>query len=69
MSLKNNNITANAQMIQTCVGAFYFGTDIPDFVEFVHDVRSWDLNEGGDYDLAALLFQPTDSKMYKFCFL
>jgi len=58
--------TAEAQMVQTCVGAFYFGTDIKDFVEFVHDVRSWDFNEGQDYDLGSFLFQPTDGKMYKF---
>ncbi|UHR49765.1 MAG: RNA helicase [Hangzhou hydrellia griseola dicistrovirus 1] len=66
MSLINENITVDAQMIQTCVGAFYFGNDISDFVEFVHDVRSWDFNEGQDYDFVPLLFQPTDKKMYKF---
>lgn len=66
MNSNNENITADAQMIQTCVGAFYFGTDITDFVEFVHDVKSWDLNEGMDYDLASLLFQPNDNKMYEF---
>lgn len=66
MSLNNDNITADAEMIQTCVGAFYFGKDITNFVEFVHDIRSWDFNSGQDYDLAPLLFQPTDNKMYKF---
>lgn len=66
MSTPTLNITAHAQMIQTCVGAFYFGNEITDFAEFVHDVRSWDFNEGADYDLASLLFQPTDKKMYKF---
>jgi hypothetical protein len=66
MNFINDDIPANAQMIQTCVGTFYFGTDIPDFREFVHDVKSWDFNEGEDYDLATLLFQPTDGKMYKF---
>ena len=66
MSFINENLTVDAQMIQTCVGAFYFGNDISDFVEFVHDVRSWDFNEGQDYDFAPLLFQPSDKKMYKF---
>jgi len=55
-----------AEMYHTCVGAFYFGQDIPDFVEFVHDLKCWDFNEGEDYDFTPLLFQPTDKKMYKF---
>lgn len=66
MNFINDDITANARMIQTCVGAFYFGKDIPDFVEFVHDIKSWDFNEGKDYDLTELIFQPTDNKIYKF---
>ena len=32
----------------TCVGAFYFSKSIPDFVEFVHDIKSWDFNEGAE---------------------
>lgn len=62
----DENMTAPAQMIQTCVGTFYFGIDLTDFVEFVHDVKSWDFNEGQNYDFAPLLFQPTDKKMFKF---
>lgn len=50
----------------TCVGAFYFSKSIPDFVEFVHDIKSWDFNEGVDYDFSLLLFQPSDAKFYKF---
>lgn len=51
---------------ETCVGVFYFSKLIPDFVEFVHDVKSWDFNEGVDYDFSTLLFQPSDAKFYKF---
>jgi len=55
-----------ACMIQTCVGAFYFGTEIKDFVEFVHDLKNWDINDGMDYDFNPILFQPTDQRMFKF---
>lgn len=66
MSLYNENIPANAEMFQTCIGTFYFGNEITNFVEFVHDVKSWDFNEGEDYDFTPLLFQPTDKKLYQF---
>lgn len=66
MSFINENFTVDAQMIQHKFGSFYFGNDILDFVEFVHDVKSWDFNEGQDYDFIPLLFQPDDKKMYKF---
>lgn len=66
MSLNDESVTVNVKMIQTCVGAFYFGTDIPNFVEFVHDVKNWDFSKGEDYDFTPILFQPNDNNMYKF---
>jgi len=59
-------IEEDAHQIFTCVGIFYFGKDIHDFSEFVLDVKSWDFNEGADYDFAPILFQPTDAKFFKF---
>lgn len=56
----------NSIMMTTCVGSFYFGNDIEDFQEFVHDVRNWDFNNGEKYDLVNLLCQPSDEKMYEF---
>nr|AZR39355.1 nonstructural polyprotein [Hypsignathus monstrosus dicistrovirus] len=55
----------NAQMIQTCVGAFYFGEEIVDFLEIVHDIKSWDFNGGMFYDLESLVFGATDSRLFK----
>jgi len=59
-------IQDDVHQLFTCVGIFYFGKDIPDFVEFVADIKCWDFNGGVDYDFAPLLFQPTDAKFFKF---
>lgn len=64
MSFNLNEFTAQAEMIKTCVGDFYFGNDIEDFKEFVHDVKNWDFENGKYYDLSKLLSQPTDENMF-----
>lgn len=55
-----------AAMLSTCVGSFYFGPEITDFVEFTLDLKNWDFNGAKDYDFTPILFQPTDKKMFKF---
>jgi regulator of sigma D len=59
-------INGDVHLHETCVGTFYFCKTIPDFVEFVHDIKSWDFSEGVDYDFTPLLFQPSDAKFFKF---
>lgn len=54
-----------SELVDTCIGAFYFGKDIPDFVEFVHDIKSWCFGNV-DYPYENLLFQPNDRKLFKF---